>query len=163
MSTNLKARMTDGQLGPVTVEMELHDCPSCGFIYSCTVAFFDRRRADGQSWSIPCGHTASYHETEATKAQKKAEKLAAELADAKAWSERQAVWLRNAREETKAKERQLAAAKGQQTKLKKRIANGVCPCCNRTFSELQRHMKRQHPEYVFDANGDSNLVGDGQE
>lgn len=30
----------------------------------------------------------------------------------------------------------------------KRIHNGVCPCCNRSFVNLQRHMKTKHPEVV---------------
>lgn len=40
-----------------------------------------------------------------------------------------------------------AATKGQLTKTKKRIANGVCPCCNRSFANLERHMAGQHPDY----------------
>lgn len=28
----------------------------------------------------------------------------------------------------------------------KRVHNGVCPCCNRSFVNLQRHMKTKHPE-----------------
>jgi len=47
----------------------------------------------------------------------------------------------------KATERRLSAAKGVLTKTKKRIANGVCPCCNRTFQNLANHMKGQHPDY----------------
>jgi len=43
--------------------------------------------------------------------------------------------------------RQKAAAKGQLTKTKRRVANGVCPCCNRTFADLSAHMHGQHPEY----------------
>lgn len=38
--------------------------------------------------------------------------------------------------------------KGEVTKLKKRIANGVCPCCKRSFCNLAAHMKTQHPEYT---------------
>ncbi len=34
------------------------------------------------------------------------------------------------------------------TKVKKRAANGVCPCCNRTFSDLARHMKAKHPDFA---------------
>lgn len=153
MSALVKARMTDGVLGPISVEMELHDCAACGFIYACTKAFFDRRRADGASWSIPCGHTALYRESEADKEKKRADQLAAELAHAKNYSELQGNWLRNEREGHKATERKLSAAKGQQTKLKKRIAHGVCPCCNRSFAEVARHMKRQHPEFVFESDG----------
>lgn len=31
-------------------------------------------------------------------------------------------------------------------RLLKRVHNGVCPCCNRSFVNLQRHMKTKHPE-----------------
>lgn len=33
-------------------------------------------------------------------------------------------------------------------RLKKRAAAGVCPCCNRTFLNMQRHMKSRHPNIV---------------
>lgn len=39
------------------------------------------------------------------------------------------------------------ATKGQLTKAKKRVANGVCPCCHRSFVQLARHMKTQHPTF----------------
>lgn len=42
----------------------------------------------------------------------------------------------------------LRAQKGVTTKLKKRAANGVCPCCKRHFANLHRHMTGQHPEFV---------------
>lgn len=50
--------------------------------------------------------------------------------------------------ETKRKEAQLRAEKGAKTKLKKRIANGVCPCCKRSFCNLRRHMETKHPGYT---------------
>lgn len=28
-----------------------------------------------------------------------------------------------------------------------RFANGVCPCCNRSFEALRRHIATQHPDY----------------
>jgi hypothetical protein len=31
-------------------------------------------------------------------------------------------------------------------RIQKRTAAGVCPCCNRTFQQLARHMKTRHPE-----------------
>lgn len=40
------------------------------------------------------------------------------------------------------------AQKAAKTKLKNRIKNGVCPCCNRTFKQLARHMENKHPEYM---------------
>ena len=50
-------------------------------------------------------------------------------------------------EDIRHKDRKLSASKGQMTKLKNRVKNGVCPCCNRTFVNLLRHMKSKHPEY----------------
>lgn len=44
--------------------------------------------------------------------------------------------------------RSQATTKGHITRLKKRIAAGVCPCCRRTFQDLAKHMKGQHPRYV---------------
>ena len=35
-------------------------------------------------------------------------------------------------------------------KLKKRASAGTCPCCQRTFSNMATHMKRQHPQFVAD-------------
>ena len=43
--------------------------------------------------------------------------------------------------------RRLSAAKGRITKLRNRAAAGVCPCCNRTFAALARHMATKHPGF----------------
>jgi hypothetical protein len=32
-------------------------------------------------------------------------------------------------------------------KLKARAATGTCPCCNRNFSELQKHIATKHPTF----------------
>lgn len=52
-----------------------------------------------------------------------------------------------AREGERSAQRSAAAYRGQVTKIKKRVGNGVCPCCNRTFQDLGRHMKTKHPTY----------------
>lgn len=44
-------------------------------------------------------------------------------------------------------ERRRVAQKAATTRLGKRAKAGVCPCCNRTFKQLARHMAGQHPEY----------------
>lgn len=38
--------------------------------------------------------------------------------------------------------------KGVVTRTRNRIANGVCPCCDRSFTNLQRHMASKHPDYA---------------
>lgn len=45
-------------------------------------------------------------------------------------------------------ERRRRAEKAAKTRMKNRIKNGVCPCCNRHFTNLQRHMENQHPEFA---------------
>jgi len=40
------------------------------------------------------------------------------------------------------------AVQGHLTRAKKRAAAGVCACCKRTFSNVERHMKTKHPEFM---------------
>lgn len=54
---------------------------------------------------------------------------------------------RQERERRKEAERSAAAYKGQTTRLKNRAKAGVCPCCNRTFENLKRHMDTKHPDF----------------
>ena len=46
--------------------------------------------------------------------------------------------------------RQRAAARGQVTKIRNRVKNGVCPFCNRHFVNVERHMTTQHAEVPVD-------------
>lgn len=59
--------------------------------------------------------------------------------------------IRRQREQREAAERRAAAARGQVTKIKNRVGRGVCPCCNRTFENLSRHMTSQHPTFTAEA------------
>lgn len=54
-------------------------------------------------------------------------------------------------DEIKSLEARRRAAVGQVTKMKNRVGNGVCPCCNRTFGNLARHMMTQHPNFTAEA------------
>ena len=97
---------------------------------------------DGK-WSMCCplGHTFIPGRTS------EAAKLRDELAREKHRTEqaRAAVEHLNRRVETV--QRQASAARGQVTRIKNRVKNGVCPACNRTFENLARHMASQHPHY----------------
>lgn len=54
----------------------------------------------------------------------------------------------NAEKMAKAEKRKASARKGQITRMKNRAAAGVCPCCNRSFENLKRHMSSQHPKFT---------------
>jgi len=89
----------------------------------------------GKTVSVYCPLGHSWHflgESEAAKAQREA---------AEARRRERAV-----RDLLTQEERSHSATKGQLTKVKKRVAAGVCPHCNRTFTNVQRHMKSKHPE-----------------
>lgn len=47
-----------------------------------------------------------------------------------------------------ATERRRRAEKGAKTRIKNRVGRGVCPCCNRSFENLGRHMQSKHPEFM---------------
>jgi hypothetical protein len=81
----------------------------------------------------PLGH--QWHYTGKTDAEREKEaRLAAERRE------------RAVRDLLQQEERSHSATKGQLTKVKKRVQNGVCPRCNRTFVNLQRHMASKHGE-----------------
>lgn len=42
---------------------------------------------------------------------------------------------------------QRLAAERELKKIQTRVKGGVCPCCNRSFVQLTRHMKTKHPDY----------------
>jgi hypothetical protein len=58
------------------------------------------------------------------------------------------------RAELRETENRRRAEKAAKTKLKRRVANGVCPCCKRHFDNLQRHIHSQHPEFVSEVKAD---------
>ena len=53
-----------------------------------------------------------------------------------------------AQDQAEAERRRANGYKGHAAKLAKRAKAGVCPCCNRTFVQLARHMASQHSEFV---------------
>jgi hypothetical protein len=85
----------------------------------------------------PLGHSCTWKEQVKDEVDRLTQRLVTEQREAKFWRERE-----------QAAQRRISAAKGQATKLKKRIAAGVCPCCSRSFVDLARHMNGQHPDYV---------------
>lgn len=55
---------------------------------------------------------------------------------------------REAEEAAKHERRRANGYKGHATRITKRAKAGLCPCCNRTFSQLARHMATKHPQFT---------------
>jgi hypothetical protein len=123
------------------VILDAEECCECGMIFALPHAVRLRLLKSRAMFYCPAGHPQHYiGETEEDKLKRE---LQRERARTEEWrQEYNQEW--NARKVT---ERRLSAAKGVLTKTKKRIAHGVCPCCNRTFQNLASHMKGQHPDY----------------
>lgn len=118
-----------------SVQLEPISCYSCGVIFGMPAEMDRDRRQDRKSFWCPNGHAQSYiGKTEAEKERERAQKA----------EERSAALIAQLDQERASH----SATKGQLTKTKKRIANGVCPCCHRSFVQLARHMKGQHPKYT---------------
>lgn len=124
----------------VTVGLEVKNCPVCFIFYAVPKELMVRKNKENGSWYCPNGHSLVFTKSEL---QQTREKLAQAQSDADYWKNRKAEVDR----QNEILQRQNSAKKGQITKIKNRVANGVCPCCNRSFVNLHRHMKNQHPDF----------------
>jgi Zn ribbon nucleic-acid-binding protein len=120
--------------------INLYDCCSCGAPIALTEPHERWLRVDSsRQFYCPYGHPQIFREGEVDRLRKKLEvqtRTATEMAERAAAAERA--------QEIEAKKR--AAAERELMRTKTRVAGGVCPCCNRTFVQLARHMKTKHPE-----------------
>lgn len=117
------------------VRLEVHQCGNCGVVWGIDEAYLNERRNDHKGWVCPNGHSFVFN------GPSEEEQLRRQLDNERARSAR----LAHQRDQIEASRR---ATRGVVTKLKKRAAAGVCPCCTRTFQQLARHMESQHPDYV---------------
>lgn len=126
------------------LELETEDCCNCGVTFAMPASLraeFLRDRA-GRSFYCPNGHGQHYTgEREEVRLRRELQRAQDATARAEADARRQ-------REYREAEERAHRATKGVLTKTRKRIANGVCPCCHRSFVNVQRHMATKHPDYA---------------
>jgi DNA repair exonuclease SbcCD ATPase subunit len=130
------------------VTMVTETCAQCGIVFGMTDNYQRRRRDDKAGFYCPSGHFQSYTVSES---QQRINALTAKLAQADQETARLQRARDSERERRERAERSHSATKGELTKARKRIGNGVCPCCNRHFANLQRHMHGQHPKFVDDA------------
>jgi hypothetical protein len=117
-------------------------CEKCGMTFGVPENYYNIWRLQGEKWDrrihcVGCGHR--WYCGEGTE-QRLRRQLEAERA---------------AHDQTKAdRDHHVASAnayKGHLGRVKKRVANGVCPCCMRTFQNLARHMTTKHPDYLKEA------------
>lgn len=110
-------------------------CISCGCTFALPQTYQYQRRQDHLSFYCPNGHSQCYlADSDLLKARRALEAAQNETLNAK----QDAEWQRKLREKTERKMK----------KLERRIKNGVCPCCQRHFTDVQRHIETKHPDYA---------------
>jgi hypothetical protein len=117
-------------------------CPICGIHYAVDahVMNYKKSKESGHKetgWSCPNGHSLVFRNSDADRLRRERDRLKQRLAERD--------------DEISHLEGSVAAHKGQITKLKKRASAGICPCCNRSFQNLRRHMVCKHPAYGKEA------------
>lgn len=125
----------------VQIEMAYVTCYKCGVVFGMPSGFHAKLTQNHNSFFCPNGHSQAFlAKSEADKLRDEKVRLQAQLdqsqARAESWRARQ--------EET---ERSLRSTKGVVTRIKNRVATGVCVCCSKKFPDLATHMKTEHPEW----------------
>lgn len=109
-------------------------CCECGGVFAIPQTLYKKLYRDHSWFYCPMGHVQHY--TGKSEELKLREKLRSMELDRDGW-----------RRQEEKRTRQLSAARGVNTKLRKRVSAGVCPCCKRSFQNLKSHMAKKHPKF----------------
>ena len=118
-------------------------CAQCEERFGLTAETEALLRRSSKGFCCPWGHSLSFPQGES-----KEDKLRREvnqLRQNKAYLEDQR---REAEARAEHERRRANGYKGHATKITKRAKAGVCPCCNRSFENLRRHMATKHPQFT---------------
>lgn len=123
------------------VILETMTCGECGIVFAAPASFWRERREEHRGWYCPNGHSRIFTETEADRLRQALAANERELA-------RRIAQLDQAEARARELDQEARTSKAALARVQRRVQHGVCPCCNRTFQNLQRHMHGQHPTYV---------------
>lgn len=116
-------------------------CCECGIVFAPPSAFIAARQSDGKSFYCPNGHSLSWSgNSENDRLRRERDNLQKRLE----WAQNDAA---RANVRAEAEERSARAIRGHATRLRKRIAEGKCPCCARVFADMAAHIAAKHPRY----------------
>ena len=116
------------------IEFVTEQCCNCGIAFAVTSDFQNRRMKDHKSFYCPAGHGQHYSDkSEEQRLREQLEQKQQELSRAQTRAESIA--------------RQRDQVSKTYHRMRERVKNGVCPCCNRTFENLMNHMRTKHPDY----------------
>lgn len=127
------------------IELKVTTCIHCSASFALPQQVWDFQvKNGGYHWCPCCGRNQGWDPKERAKVAEENAEIK-RLKDNLKWEQDYAKREREAKEQA---ERCLSATRGVVTRLKNRAKAGVCPCCNRHFTALERHMATKHPEYA---------------
>lgn len=129
--------MSGGLALKFQAELVTEECCNCHTLFAMSKDLRDRLLGEdrGKYFYCPQGHSQHYT------GESEAQKLKRQLADA---NQRNSDLASRVMSANVAKGKAEAKAK----RLLKRVRAGVCPHCNRTFTQLARHIECKHPDKV---------------
>ncbi len=117
------------------IDFTMHECGGCGIPFCVPTRWLNDRKNNHGEYYCPNGCNRWFAgKTEAQKLKEELEQIKADRVE----------------REQLLQDRWLDAL-GEKNKLEKklkRIHNGVCPCCNRSFANLKNHIANKHPELL---------------
>ena len=115
--------------------MEVSQCGICGVVYTVPEIIQDYHRRHGGFSYCPNGHQWGWRQDDCEEARTRRERdlLKQQLAQKN--------------DEIAALQERVKREEDASSRLRKRAAAGVCPCCHRSFAALARHMKAKHPNF----------------
>ncbi len=120
------------------VALELIECCNCAIYFAVPSDWNVARRRDHARFYCPNGHGQSYmQESDVAKAQR----LQREA------EQRLQAQVNEANHARLVAERARDKAVHEKRKVERRIAHGVCPCCNKTFADIANHMVTEHKDF----------------
>lgn len=138
------ARARDGYTYAGETNLTVMTCPCCGITYAIPARLQESAQARGNReivWFCPNGHELGYSQaSEQNQAEQRAEREANRAARLQAQLDQTEAALRGQKS-------RATRFKNDRDRERRRTAAGVCPCCGRTFQQLARHMKGQHPDF----------------
>lgn len=124
-----------------TGTLETTVCCTCGMTYGVPEGFRERRKRDHETFYCPAGHPNYFpQKSDLQLAREERDRARAEAEQQKAEAERQARRAVSA-------EQSRRVTKGHLTRIRRRVAAGCCPWCNRTFQNLADHVKSKHHQH----------------
>ena len=117
--------------------VSFNTCIRCGIPIAGEQSYKTARERDHKSFYCLNGHEQYFSQKSDVERERQRRELAERERD-------------NARREVTREENSHRSTRGHLTRVKKRVAAGVCPCCKRSFpgDKMKRHIKSKHPDFV---------------